>query len=135
MIRTTTRIKLAVMVLIGLMLAGCSPEYGHKTVGPDSPEGRTVTAMLQELRRGGKAGVDHFIDRHGASSLTLQQRRGLRAALEYLATTTGALKLVELDRFGPRVFRAGVRVSGPPAVTAALLLVESGGELRWAGPN
>lgn len=121
--------------LIALATIGCAARYERSDVGVDSDEGRAVVKMLAELRAAGPAQVGNFIIDHAAGQLTAEQSAGLKATLTQFAAASTA-QLVSLDRFGPEVYRAGIKLTDVRGTqTIFMLLVRTGGKLRWAGAN
>lgn len=134
--RITISSEVAVLVAAGLlMVAGCRKEYGQEKLGPDSPVGRKVRAMIDAARRAGESKLDHTAARQVADKLTSVQSASAAAMLRDIVLAA-KVELRKLDRFGENVYRASLRLTLPDEVkTVHALLVETDGELRWAGPN
>jgi len=91
--------------------------------------------MIEALRDADPAERGERIDGQLAADLTDRQRQAARAALERIASADAAA-VERLDAFGERVYRAAIALTqGPDEATLTMLLVETGGQLRWAGPN
>jgi len=130
---------LAAIGTAGLLLAfaagGCAKEYDRAELGEDSPRGREVRRMIEALRDADPAGRSERIDDQLAADLTDRQRQAARAALERIADADAAA-LQRIDTFGDRVYRAAIALTeGPDEATLTMLLVETDGQLRWAGPS
>ena len=79
--------------------------------------------------------LDAFMAANAPADLTDGKKKAFRAALEPLAGAK-SVKVQQVDRFGDKVYRAslGVTADGRER-TVFFLLVESGEQLLWAGPN
>jgi hypothetical protein len=121
--------------LLALCLAGCGKDYDQKKLGKDSAQGRQVQAMVQTLRDGGEKGLTAAMAQQAAAGLSGSQTQALRLSLMELLRA-GSVELERIDQFGPSVIRATfVLTTGGAKRSAALLLVEKEGQLRWAGRN
>lgn len=136
MSRTTTRNKiLCSLIVTASLVAGCSEDYEQKQLGDDSPRAVQVRAMIASLRQAGLEKLDETMRQQSASELDRRQRAGLRATLAEIIAADD-VKLNSLDRFGQSVFRATLEVSeGGQQSNVFILLIESEGNLRWAGRN
>jgi len=121
--------------LLALCACGCGKDYDQKKLGKDSPQAAQVRAKVQALRDGGEKGLPGAMARQAAGGLSDAQTQALRASLmELLRAET--VELERMDQFGPSVIRATfVLSSGSAKHSAAFLLVEKDGQLRWAGRN
>ncbi len=118
-----------------VLAAGCSRDYEQKQLGDDSPQAGQVRDMIASLRQGGLERLDETMRRQAAEGLSRQQQAGLRATLAEIIEAE-KVELNRLDRFGKNVCRAALDLSeGPQQSKVFVLLVESQGDLRWAGRN
>jgi hypothetical protein len=118
-----------------LCTAGCSGKYKQDHLGSDSPQAAQIEGMISSLRKGGVDGLDAFMAANAPSDLTDGQKKALRAGLEPLVGAK-AVKVQRVDRFGDKVYRASLSVTADGRErTVFFLLVESGDQLLWAGPN
>lgn len=126
---------MAAVGLLAFCLAGCGKDYEQKKLGKDSAQGQQVRAMVQALRDGGEKGLAGVMAQQAAGGLSDSQIQALRASLMELLRA-GSVELERIDRFGPEVYRATLVLStGGASRSAAFLLVEKDGQLRWAGRN
>jgi hypothetical protein len=134
----TRRLTLWTALLLSFLVAGlggCSDDYQHERLGPDSQRFQQVSQMLDAIRAAGPDGLDGIVDRHGVGDLSTERRTALQAALRQLAIADEA-RLVRMDAFGEDVYRATFELSmDGETSTASMLLVETSAGLRWAGMN
>ena len=117
------------------VLPGCSEKYEQKDLGPDSPQGRQVRRMVDALRAGGTGNLDAAMAAQAVSGLDAAQSDAMRATLTELIQAD-AVQLVDLYLHGEKVYRASFRLTaGDQTRDLFMLLVETGGEIRWAGRN
>jgi hypothetical protein len=129
------RPALLIAMLSALTLSGCGAGYEHAPIGVDSPRGREVSAMLDQLHGIEPAALDTFIQAHAAESLTAAQSAALRTLLTNLAGADHAT-LTAIDQFGPQVYRVEIAMKQAAKTTKTYaLLVLRNDRLIWAGPN
>ena len=136
MSRITIRNKILIgLVATAMLSAGCSGDYEQKQLGDDSPQAKQVRAMIASLRQAGLEGLDETMRRQAAEGLDRRQMAGLRATLAEIIAAE-KVELHHLDRFGKSVCRARLDLAeGGQQRKVFVLLVESRGNLRWAGRN
>ncbi len=127
---------LGILVLLLLFVTACGrSEYRHREVGLDSAEAKHIEEMLTRIREGGEAGVEKHVRKFGAADLSADRAAGLERLFTEM-TAAEAVELLDLDRFGGRVYRATllVREAGTTR-NVHVLLVENDDGLCWAGIN
>jgi len=138
MCRTTINsaaVATAIAIAAAACLSGCAKEYRHKKLGSDSPEARQIGEMIAALRSAKPVGLEVAIARQSAGGLSQLQARSLRDALVRIAAAESA-QVVELSRFGEKVYRAVIEVrTAEASEQVCMLLVSTAEGLRWAGPN
>ena len=134
--RTTIRNSVLWAALAaGLVAAGCSGEYKQDRLDADSRRAAEVRSLVASLREGGTDGIEGHLRRHASGGLTDVQTLALRATLAEIVNAE-AVELARIDRFGDDIYRASLKLtSGGQIRTFTVLLVETGGALRWAGRN
>ncbi|MBI1368981.1 MAG: hypothetical protein GC162_10050 [Planctomycetes bacterium] len=113
--------------LMTVVLAGCGNDFARSDLGPDSPRGREVTAIIEQLRSADAAHFDQFT----ADALTPAQNKAVQLMLNTLARSPDA-RLTSFERFGDNVYRAGFDVNQR---TLYALLIDKNNHLLFAGPN
>ena len=135
MSRITIRNSLAAAILAAAVPAGCGKEYARKNMPADAKQAAEVRSMIEALRRAGESRLDEVMRQQAAGGLSERQREALAATLRQIVLAD-KVELKTLDRFGDDVYRASLQLTFRDSSSDLVaLLVETGGALRWAGPN
>ena len=133
---TNNRPLLAVAAVAALALTGGSKSYEHRRLDGNDPQAEQVRRLLQALHGQDAERLDPIVREQSAAGLTPAQQQTLQAVLGEVARAE-SVHLVRLDAFGQRVRRATLRCTseGQTKDQALLLILDTDGRLRWAGPN
>ncbi len=125
-----------ILALLLFFISGCGrSDYRHREVGIESSEAQKIKEMLIQIRDLGESGVQESVRKFGAADLPADRITGLERLFTEMAAAEG-LKLLDLDRFGGKVYRATLLFrEADETSTVHVLLVEIDNQLFWAGVN
>jgi hypothetical protein len=125
----------AVLLAGAFLTAGCGDDYGHEQLSEDSPQAREVGRMVAELRDAPAQRREDVLRGQATEGLTQERSDALADALRELAEAE-TVTVERVDRYGESVFQASFELTTAEGTRrAVLLLVQTDGRLRWAGPN